>query len=103
MAHLDNWKKILVANSYIIFQVSTQNSSQLFQGDLHPLLFPEDLQCLFLEDSLHYIVIYLDCTILCVFVFSPKDHKSLESRELCLILLLQQQLVNNSAAPSIPK
>lgn len=56
-----------------ILQVSTQTCPfslwscfQLFQGDLHPLLFPEDLQCLFLADSLHYIVIYLDCNILCL-------------------------------------
>lgn len=56
-----------------ILQVSTQtcpfslwSCSQLFQGYLHPLLFPEDLQCLFLADSLHYIVIYLDCNILCL-------------------------------------
>ena len=68
-----------------ILQVSTQtcpfslwSCSQLFQGDLHPLLFPEDLQCLFLADSLHYIVIYLDCNILYL-SFLLKTIRSLEA------------------------
>lgn len=58
-----------------IFQVSIHvcplslwSCFQLTQGCLHPILFIEALQCLFLEDSLHYIVTYLDCNILCVFV-----------------------------------
>lgn len=70
---MDNWKKLLTANSYTFFKFPLKHVPspcgavpKLFQGDLHPLLFPEDLQCLFLADSLHYIVIYLDCNILCL-------------------------------------
>ena len=48
MVRLDNWKKPLTADSYMFFKYVLSP-----YGDLHPLMFPEDLQCLFLVDSLY--------------------------------------------------
>lgn len=74
IAHLDNWKKLLVTNSYTFFKFpfkpipSPSGAVPSYRRETFILPVLKALQCLFLGDSLHYVVIYLDCNILCVFV-----------------------------------
>lgn len=96
MEHLDNWKKLLMAHSYAFFSAQTcplslWSCSQLSQGDLDPFLFPEALWCLFLKDSLHDIVTYLDCNNLSVLLKTVSSLKAGNYVWFCLMTATSKQ------------
>ena len=78
IVHLDNWKKLLMANLYTHFKFPFKHVPCPYPRET-PIL-PCSLKAHnVLEDSSHYMAIYLVCSSMCAFVCSSKERSSMRA------------------------